>query len=358
MRIINIVDSVEKINYGIWHAATANAALLAGQHIQTELWYPESKFDCLPFVKSIPLSSLSVAGLQKIAAERNLDPKTDIIITHGAWRYPTRWGARLKRKGFTWIYVPHGMLDPWALGQKRIIKLPYLHLIEKRLARKANLIKAVSIPESDALQAFFPHSLVKFIPNGISIEESHDDIKVNQPPIRYLFLSRLHAKKNVTALAAAWVASALNNNVAFELLFAGPDQGELNKLSPYLKQSVNMKYVGSVYNQEKKELMQTSTFYVLPSFSEGLPSALLEAMAHGLVPIITEECNLPEVFTQEMGVRILSNETNIKEVLERTANWDVQKIKAMSLRSKQFVSKQYSLEAVTDIQLKTFLNLH
>lgn len=357
MRIINIVDSVDRINYGIWHAVTVNAALLAEKGIQSELWYPEKAFTSIPAVTNVPLPSLSISELKHLMVTRKLDPKKDIIVTHGAWSYATRWGACFKKEGFKWIYVPHGMLEPWPLQQKRIKKALYLHLIEKRLAKKADCIKAVSIPESVNLRQFFKPALIQFIPNGVAYESAHPNFEGRRAPLRYLFLSRLHHKKNLVALANAWLQSGLNNNPGFEFVIAGPDEGELEKITPLVQQSSNMKYIGSVYDEKKKELFNQCTFYVLPSFSEGLPTSLLEAMSFGIVPVITEGCNLPDVFTQNLGVKINTEMNSILEALEATSKWNAQKVAETGLRAKQFIKENFSLEAITNLQTNLYSNL-
>ena len=357
LRIINIVDSVEQINYGIWHAVTANAGLLADNNITTELWYPEKSFNPIPAVTNVPLPFLTITELKHIMVGRKLDPKKDIIVTHGAWSYATRWGAHLKKENFKWIYVPHGMLEPWPLQQKRIKKALYLHLIEKRLAKQADCIKAVSMPESVNLRQFFKPALIQFISNGVVYENAPPYFEGRQEPIRYLFLSRLHHKKNLVALATAWLQSGLNNNPKFEFVIAGPDEGELEKLTPLVQQSSNMKYIGSVYDEKKKELFNQCSFYILPSFSEGLPTSLLEAMSYGIVPVITEGCNLPDVFTQNLGVKINTDVNSILEALEATSIWDAQKVADTGLRAKQFIKEHFSLEAVTDLQINLFSNL-
>jgi glycosyltransferase involved in cell wall biosynthesis len=357
MRIINIVDSVDQINYGIWHAVTVNAALLAERGVQTELWYPQKQFNQINQVTNVPLESLSLKGAADILHKRALDPQHDIIVTHGSWNYATRWGAFFKKKGFSWIYVPHGMLEPWPLQQKRIKKALYLQLIEKRLAKQADCIKAVSMPESINLRQFFKPALIQFIPNGVPYEDTHPDFQGRREPLRYLFLSRLHHKKNLVTLAMAWLQSGLNNNSKVELLIAGPDEGELEKLTPLILQSSNIKYIGSVYGEKKKELFEQCTFYILPSFSEGLPSSLLEAMSYGLVPIITEGCNLPDVFTQNLGVKIKTDGNSIKGALEATSMWEAQKVAETGLKAKQFIKENFSLEVVTNLQIALFSKL-
>jgi glycosyltransferase involved in cell wall biosynthesis len=357
MRIINIIDSVDQINYGIWHAVTVNAALLAEKGIQTELWYPQKQFIPIDQVTNVPLESLSLKIAAEILHARALDPQQDIIVTHGCWSYATRWGAFFKKKGFKWIYVPHGMLEPWPLQQKKIKKALYLHLIEKKLAKRADSIKAVSVPESINLKKFFVPELICFIPNGVAYEHVIPNFKVKQLPIRYLFLSRLHYKKNLVALASAWLQSGLNNNSAYELLIAGPDEGELQRLTPLLQQSVNMKYIGSVYGEKKKELFTQCMYYVLPSFSEGLPTSLLEAMSYGLVPIVTEGCNLPEVFNLQLGVKINTDIAAIVKALQDTSVWDVERVTKTGLKAKSFIKNNFSLETVTELQMALFSKL-
>jgi len=319
----------------------------------TELWYPATDFSELPNVKAIPLYDTGIKALKRIINEKSLDPLQDIIITHGSWKFATRWGGWLKKRGFKWIYVPQGMLEPWAMQQKRLKKKLYFTVIEKKIAAKADVIRAVSLTEMKNLQTLFPNSLVQFIPNGVAIDEGMKEryLKMHEKT-RYLFLSRLHHKKNVVALAKAWLASTINNDPAFELLIAGPDQGELEKLNSLLRHSSNMKYIGSVYGAQKRQILDESDFYILPSFSEGLPSALLEAMGAGVIPIITEGCNIPDVFNYDLGARITTEKENITKVLEETSKWNFTVMQDKSKRNMEFISHHYSINAITSMQLE------
>lgn len=357
MRVINIVDSAEMINYGVWHAAVSNAEELGKRGIRVELWYPftDPIKSIHPAVAQVSLPSTAGSTLQKFISERALHPQEDIIVTHGCWQYPTRWGYALEKKGFKWIYVPHGMLEPWSMEQKKWKKRFFFYLFERRKALRAHVVRAVSKVEKANLNDFFPKGKIRFMPNGIKV------IGVDQSfptePRRYLFLSRLHAKKNLLALARAWVSSSLNNDEHYQLFFAGPDQGELPGLRQYIQQSNNIIYVGSIYGEQKEELIRSSTFYVLPSFSEGLPSSLLEAMSAGLVPLITEGCNLPEVFTMELGARLSTDWESIKTVLEETATWEKQAILCKSARCKTYIDTHFTLESVTEEQAILFRQL-
>jgi glycosyltransferase involved in cell wall biosynthesis len=357
MRIIHLVDNAEMINYGVWNAAISNAEQLNDEHIAVELWYPGTANPApVPVsVQQVKLAGTGIDTLKSLINTRDLDKEKDIIISHGCWQYPTRWGHYLKGQGFRWVYVPHGMLEPWSMQQKRLKKLVFFYLVERRMAVKADTIRAVSTTEQNNLHAFFPKDKVRFMPNAIAAVEETGNAE--QGSIRYLFLSRLHAKKNLLSLAEAWVSSSLNNRTAVSLIFAGPDQGELEGLQSYIKQSNNIQYLGSVYGREKDRLIRSCTYYVLPSFSEGLPSSLLESMSAGLVPIITEGCNLPDVFTLDMGFEIKTDAASIRAVLEHTANLDKQVLRAKSARCRNYVEQFFSLKAVTKEQVIFFRRL-
>ena len=66
---------------------------------------------------------------------------------------------------------------------------------------------------------------------------------------------------------------------------SGPDEREFLRCSAQFLVDGRMRYVGSASNQQVQALMARSDVFVLPSAFEGLPIPLLEAMAHGLVPV-------------------------------------------------------------------------
>lgn len=307
MRIINIVDELSGVNFGIWNAAVAPGNYLYRQYgIESQLWYPQTDFkaDFSAYVGLTPIAlpDTQIRTLHQFLKQGLIQPKKDVIVTHGTWRYPTHWGAALKKIGFKWMYVPHGMLEPWSLAHKKWKKFFYFHLIEKRLAQKADVVRAVGYPEYVNLKKHF--SRVEHIPNGVPDLEL-DNLNKNYPPFTCLFMARLHMKKGIIPLVEAWKESKLCNNENFVLKIAGPDDGQLEKLQTLLTADVNnVQYLGPKFGTEKAKLLEKAHFYFLPSISEGFPTSVVEAMQYGAIPFISSGCNFPEAFDAQVAFEV------------------------------------------------------
>src|SRR5262249_10344651 len=108
-----------------------------------------------------------------------------------------------------------------------------------------------------------------------------------------LFLGRLHQKKGLLPLLEAWLGVRKSHS---HLVIAGPDDG----LRPTLEQMVQEKgaedfvsFPGSLHGSMKWSALAAASLFALPSHSEGLSMALLEALAVRVPILFTRHCNLP-----------------------------------------------------------------
>jgi poly(glycerol-phosphate) alpha-glucosyltransferase len=67
-------------------------------------------------------------------------------------------------------------------------------------------------------------------------------------------------------------------------------------LTASLGVDASVRFLGPVFGEKKDALLRRAGVFVLPSYSEGLPMAVLEAWSHGLPVLMSEFCNLPEGF--------------------------------------------------------------
>lgn len=230
----------------------------------------------------------------------------DLLHQHGIWQFLScSVGAWRKRTDRPVVISPRGMLDPWAVGnaawKKRLAALLY----ERGNLDGAACIHALCEAERDAIRAYGIRVPVAVVPNGV------DPAIADGPVLRpawadrvpagsriMLFLSRIHPKKGLAALIEAMAVAGGADAVQWHLVVAGWNQGghqqELEALVAARGLGGRVHFVGPVFGEEKRASLAAADAFVLPSLSEGLPMAVLEAWAFRLPVLMTPRCNLPE----------------------------------------------------------------
>lgn len=130
------------------------------------------------------------------------------------------------------------------------------------------------------------------VSNTVHIPE--DKVKWNEP-VKILFLGVLIKRKGVSDLLKA--VERLKKNVdpkKFKVIIAGTGEEEerLKLECKKLNLEKNVEFVGWAAGEKKNKLLRNSQILVLPSYNEGLPIAILEAMSYGM-PIVT--CDVGDI---------------------------------------------------------------
>lgn len=362
MRIINIVSGIAPIYTGLWQAAMSTAIYFKKEGIESEIWSPDADDTETPaYLRDYtirPIAKRFEPDIQTLIQNANLNPAEDLIVTHGCWYEPTRLGLSFKKMGYHWVAMPHGMLDEWAMQQKWLQKKLYFTFFEKKALNQADILRGVSPIETIRIKGFFPKKEVICIPNGVKTDGLLSFESKSTDKMQFIFLGRLHHKKGVLPLVQAWVKSDLNNNNRFSLQIIGPDEGEWVKIQSFVEQSNNITYHGAIFDAEKKaDILRGGHFFILPSFSEGFPSSVVEAMYYGNIPVITKECNFPEVFDQNLGFEITSEVDNIANRLDEISKLDISQMQGRFRTVTDFIKKDYSLEKIAQAQLAVYRQL-
>jgi glycosyltransferase involved in cell wall biosynthesis len=124
-------------------------------------------------------------------------------------------------------------------------------------------------------------------------------------PAQVLFLGRLGRGKGTYDLLQA-VRQVAARHPGIKLVLGG--DGELERTratSRALGIDANVELLGWVGGRAKAQLLASATVCVLPSYSEGLPMSVLEAMSAGLAVIATAVGGIPEVVTDGIEGRLV-----------------------------------------------------
>lgn len=212
---------------------------------------------------------------------------------------------------------------------------------------------AITPWEIDTIKKFAEGEKIKIIPNGmdgiffrkIKKNEFKKKNRIKEKNL-VLFFGRLNPTKGPEKLAQVAVnISKKRKDVAF--LWVGPDEGMAEEVEKIILPHKNMKYFGPLRGKEKiAEMYQSADVYVLPSYREGLPLTLFEAMASGL-PIVASPVNgIPyEMKDGENGFfvkygDIENMEKNILKILDNAKLW-----KTMSKKNVE-KSKNYDWDLI------------
>lgn len=115
--------------------------------------------------------------------------------------------------------------------------------------------------------------------------------------LNILFLGRLGDGKGSYDLLAA-VSRIVGHHANLKLMLGG--DGELDRtreMAGKLGIGENVEILGWVSGPDKSALLARAAIYVLPSYAEGLPMSVLEAMATGLPVVCTPVGGMPEAIT-------------------------------------------------------------
>jgi glycosyltransferase involved in cell wall biosynthesis len=162
------------------------------------------------------------------------------------------------------------------------------------------------------------------------------------------FAGRLNKQKNLFSLLEAAA------DLPCEITIAGSGD-QKDALEKYAKEKdIKVEFLGSIPNNELPRVLNQHEVFVLPSFYEGMPKALLEAMACGLPCIGTNVAGIKEIIIhRENGYLCETTAASIKEaILEIMNNHMLQE--RIGRNARIMVVEKFALETVLKNEIKIY----
>ena len=279
----------------------------------------------------------------------------DVVHLHGVWEPLLVLVGRLAVATSTpYVVTPHGMLDPWSLGQKRWKKRLALAVAHRRLLNGA---AAIHYLNADERRLAGPVGLIAptvVVPNGLAVPDPLPDpcrfrathlALVDAPYV--LFLSRLHPKKGLDVLADAFSRLAARRSDV-RLVVAGPEGGAGPGFAAQVRRlglADRVLVVGPLYGADKWSALGGAAAFCLPSRQEGFSLAILEGMGAGVPVVVSEGCHFPEVAEAGAGRVVSLDPAAVADALDGVLA-DPQAAAKMGAAGRRLVADWYAWPAV------------
>src|ERR1035437_6821201 len=154
------------------------------------------------------------------------------------------------------------------------------------------IIKLLNVPKTNIIE----------IPTGIESEWLNTNPLIVNKVRHFVFLGRYERRKGIQELSSVLKQLFAKSNFVFE--FIGPIPKEQQIKNPKII------YHGSIRDGEKiKSILKNADVLVCPSYSEGMPNVIMEAMASGLAIIATDVGAVNLMVNVNNGVLIQPNST-------------------------------------------------
>jgi glycosyltransferase involved in cell wall biosynthesis len=277
----------------------------------------------------------------------------DVLHLHGIWQYASLCGALwAEQTRRPYVISPHGMLDPWITDRGRWKKALARAGYEKRSWRDASLFHALTDAEAAdiARETGAEAKRIAVVPNYVAATATNP-ASARRPLM--LYIGRIHPKKNLNSLIEAWLATGAGDR-SWRLALAGwgetPHVVALKaKLAAIADGSIS--FLGPVYGAEKQKLLREARFVVLPSLSEGLPMAILEAWAAQTPTLMSSACNLPVGFAEGAALDTGTELPRIAAALRQAfalpeADWQKMSMAALHLAQSRFSAQTIAAQWV------------
>lgn len=226
-------------------------------------------------------------------------------------------------------------------------------------------MRAVILVRSSRMKSYLPeHGLnlpdIRFIPNGVDLtrfrsvpannDSSYRGIAPNQRFRTVVCISKMRYEKGIDVLLQAWrlvLETDPTLNARLIIVGNGPLQNQLEHMAKALGIAETIEFTG--VRADIAEQLHRGSIAVLPSRSEGMPNALLEAMACGLACVATRVSGSEDLIqpgTNGLLVEVGDYQGMAQALLILLRNPAL--VTRYQCAARESIEKYYSLEHVVD----------
>lgn len=219
-----------------------------------------------------------------------INEKPDVVHLHmshhGSFDRANTIGELCKRKGVPVVVHLHGSEFKKYYEECNSSKREKI----RKFFEDCSTVITLGCEWRNFIASIAPATNVVVLNNTVRIPK--EAVKQEKSKIHFLYLGVLFKRKGVDDLLRAIKkvvdSGCLNGkDVAFNIGGTGPEEAQLKADVQRYKITQYVKFLGWVEGNDKINQLRNNQVFVLPSYNEGLPIAILEAISYGMPVIAT-----------------------------------------------------------------------
>lgn len=297
----------------------------------------DSRFGKTLYSLVLPFVHYKILKESNILKTNQMDGSTAAVLTKILIKKPL-----LIRTGFTLsIFAKH-------MKKNRLI-LFIVYLVELMAYKLSDQIIVSSNYDKEyiAQKYSIEKNKINVLYNYIDTNRFYDK-NLTRSTTKILTIVRLNEQKNLFNL----IEAVSKKNLTLDIYGEGELEEDLKNYSKKLRAKVN--FLGIVSNDELPAIFNSYQFFILASYYEGMPKALLEAMACGCICLGTDVMGINEVI-QDNYNGYLSKGTSSNDIYKMLQNLQVNN--DMLINTKNVIYSSFSLESFTKKEKKILESL-
>lgn len=270
--------------------------------------------------------------------------KIGIIHTHG-YKSDIIGIIAAKMAGITAVSTPHG----WSTNSG--LKLKVYEFLDQIILGFFDKVTPLSAGLKKSL-IFVSKKKITVIKNFVNLKRIPKQKKGNAHLITYI--GQLIESKRVNDLIIS--LKYLSQDIKLQIIGDGPKRKELEKLTKKLNLAKRIKFCG--FRNDVLDLLNKSGVFILPSLSEGIPRAMMEAMALEKLVIGTNIQGIRELIKhKETGLLVpKKSPEKIAEAIRWALN-NKNKAEKIAKNGKRLIEEEFSAEMAAKKYEKVYKDL-
>lgn len=252
--------------------------------------------------------------------------------------------------------LKRGIPTVYHLHFGRIKEIADNNTIEWRILSKAircsSLVMAIDPTTLETLKAYLPDVDSIYVPNPINTMDL--PVPKSEKDKTIIYLGWVVKTKGIEELLLAW-EPIYRSHHDWTLHIVGPSNKKYMSMINNSFPIQGVIFEGEKNHNEAMKILNESAIFILPSYSEGFPNVVLEAMALAKPIIATRVGAIPEMLSNECGVLIdARSEKEVERALIETI-CDHNKRKQLGINANRKLKDEYVIEKIFGKYLEEWL---